>query len=295
MKPVDFKNTPLPIAVVMITLNEAHNLEAILDNIQGWAEEVFIVDSYSGDETVDIAFRRGVHVVQRAFSGFGDQWNFALENLPITSKWTMKLDPDERLSDELKSAVSEAIQKDDCDGYSLTRRLWFMGKPLQVKPSLVRIWRTGRCKFSEVAVNEHPQVSGHVNSLGGYLEHHDSPNLEHWLDKQNRYTTLEADISFRGAELADKPILFGTSLQRRMWLKRYFFMLPGRYFFLFLYNWIWLGAWRAGRVGFIWSRLRSDIMRFIEYKRYEIEITGCDPFNENRTIGQPDCRVKQYD
>ena len=88
-----------------------HNLEAVLDNIQDWAEEVFIVDSYSSDETVDIALRRGVYVVQRAFQGFGDQWNFALEQLPIKSKWTMKLDPDERLSDELKTEIAGALQK----------------------------------------------------------------------------------------------------------------------------------------------------------------------------------------
>ena len=73
-----------PIAVVMITLNEAHNLEAVLDNLQNWAEQVFIVDSYSSDATIDIALRRGVHVVQHAFTGFGEQWNFALQNLPIT-------------------------------------------------------------------------------------------------------------------------------------------------------------------------------------------------------------------
>ena len=295
MTPTKPNAKPLPIAVVMITLNEAHNLEAVLDNIQGWAEEVFIVDSYSSDETVDIALRRGVHVVQRAFQGFGDQWNFALEQLPIKSKWTMKLDPDERLSAELKASVTKIIREDECDGCSLIRRLWFMGKPLQVEQSLVRIWRTGNCKFSEVAVNEHPHVNGSVHSVVGYLEHHDSPNLEHWLDKQNRYTSLEADIACRGAELADKPLLLGSPLQRRMWLKRYFILLPGRYFFLFVYNWVWLGAGKAGRAGYIWSRLRSDIMRFIEYKRYEIETTGCEPFNEHRAIGQPDDRVKQYD
>ena len=153
MTPSEPNAKPLPIAVVMITLNEAHNLEALLDNIQGWAKEVFIVDSYSSDETVDIALRRGVNVVQRAFQGFGDQWNFALEHLPISSKWTMKLDPDERLSDELKTEVADAILQGDCDGCSLIRRLWFMGKPLPIKQSLVRIWRTGQCRFTDVAVN----------------------------------------------------------------------------------------------------------------------------------------------
>ena len=82
-----------PVAVVMISLNEANNMEAVLENLKGWAQEVFLVDSYSQDETVDIALRHGVQVVQRGFHGFGEQWNFALEQLPITAHWTMKLDP----------------------------------------------------------------------------------------------------------------------------------------------------------------------------------------------------------
>jgi len=67
---------PVPVAVVMISLNEDHNTEAVLRNLNGWAQEVFLVDNYSRDDTVDIALRYGVHVVQRRFRGFGDQWNF---------------------------------------------------------------------------------------------------------------------------------------------------------------------------------------------------------------------------
>jgi len=50
--------------------------------------------------------------VQRRFRGFGDQWNFALRELPITAPWTMKLDPDERLSDTLKQEIASAIIAD---------------------------------------------------------------------------------------------------------------------------------------------------------------------------------------
>jgi len=99
---------PAPVAVVMITLNESHNMEAVLKNLEGWAQEIFVVDSFSRDDTVDIALRHGAHVVQRRFQGFGDQWNFALENMPISAPWTMKLDPDERLTNELKLQLAKA-------------------------------------------------------------------------------------------------------------------------------------------------------------------------------------------
>jgi hypothetical protein len=286
-----------PIAVVMITLNEGHNMDVVCNNLSGWAREVFIVDSYSRDDTVDIALRHGVRVVQRRFYGFGDQWNFASQRLPITAPWTMKLDPDERLSDELKTNLSRAIQRiqGDCIGISVNRRLWFMGRPLPVRHALVRLWRTGHCSFTGIAVNEHPIVQGRIVHVTGDLEHHDSPDLEHWLEKQNRYTSAEAIAAYMQSPLADSPRLLGNSMQRRMWLKKNFKRLPFRYFLLFLYNWIWLGAWRARWVGYAWARLRSDVMRLIEYKRREIEITGSLPVKRCYGSGQPDARVTQFD
>lgn len=284
-----------PVAVVMISLNEGHNMEAVLQNLAGWAQEVFLVDRYSQDDTVDIALRHGVHVVQRRFRDFGDQWNFALEHLPITASWTMKLDPDERLSDELKANLLAAIRRNEGDGFSLVRRLWFMGQPLPVRQTQVRLWRTGRCRFTDIAVNEHPIVQGSIRHVAGDMEHHDSPDLDHWLEKQNRYTTAEAIIAYNQSPLADTPLLFGTDLQLRMWLKKNFVRIPGRYTLLFLYYWLWQGTWRAGWVGYAWAWLRSDVLRLRDYKRREIEITGRLPVKRFYGPGRPDSRVRQYD
>jgi hypothetical protein len=284
-----------PVAVVMISLNEGHNMEAVFQNLSGWAQEVCLVDSYSQDDTVDIALRHGVHVVQRRFHGFGDQWNFALKELPITAPWTMKLDPDERLSDELKANLLDAMQRNIGEGLSLDRRLWFMVRPLPVLQSLVRVWRTGHCRFTDVAVNEHPIVTGRIVHVAGEMSHHDSPDLDHWLEKQNRYTTAEAISAYNQSPLADTPRLMGTTFQRRMWLKKNFNRLPFRYFLLFLYHWLWQGTWRAGWVGYAWARLRSDVMRLIEYKRREMEITGRLPVKHFYGPGKPDARVRQFE
>ena len=283
-----------PVAVVMISLNEGHNLEAVLQNLAGWAQQVFLVDSYSQDDTVGIALRHGVQVVQRQFDGFGSQWNFALRELPITAPWTMKLDPDERLSDALKADLLTVMQKDDCEGVDMVRRLWFMGRPLPVRQSLVRLWRTGRCTFTDVSVNEHPIVQGRIAHVANEMAHHDSPDLDHWLEKQNRYTTAEAVNSFKKAEVSDTPRLLGSALQRRMWLKVNFHRVPGRYLALFLYYLLVQGAWRAGWVGITWCRLRVLVMRLIEYKRIEMELTGRLPAKRFYGPGTPDPRVKQF-
>jgi glycosyltransferase involved in cell wall biosynthesis len=288
------KNT-VPIAVIMISLNEEHNMEAVCKNLAGWAQEVFLVDSYSKDRTVDIALEHGVHVVQRPFRNFGDQWNFSLSSLPISAPWTMKLDPDERITDKLKSQIEDAIAQNECDGIEVVRQLFFMQRGLHIRQKLPRVWRTGKCRFTDVPVNEHPIIEGHVIQLDGEIEHHDSPDLEHWLDKQNRYTTMEAVIAYKGSELAEKPIFFGTRLQRRMWLKKNFSRIPCRFKLLFLYNLLVNGAWRSGRVGWIWSSLRSDVMRYRELKRFEMELTGRIPLKRVYGPGIPDARVHQYE
>jgi len=279
----------------MITLNEAHNMEAVLSNLKGWAQEVFLVDSYSADDTVDIALRHGVHVVQRRFRGFGDQWNFALRELPITAPWTMKLDPDERLSDVLKRNLANAMQRGEADGFTMQRRLWFMGRPLPVRQDILRAWKTGRCRFSDVLVNEHPLVEGSIAHVTGDMEHHDSPDLHHWLEKQNAYTTSEAIAGDQGRALSAQPQLFGNRLERRMWIKKNYRRFPGRYLILFLYHYLIQGAWRAGWVGYAWSRLRSDVYRLWDYKLREIRITGRLPLKRPCGPGQPDARVAQFE
>lgn len=263
-----------PVAVIMISLNEAHNMQAVLDNLKGWAQEVFLVDSFSADQTVDIALANGVHVVQRRFRGFGDQWNFALQNLPITAPWTMKLDPDERLTDKLKQSIKEAVESGSADGFSFDRRLWFMGQPLPIMQEVLRVWKTGCGNFTDVAVNEHPVVSGLKIKLDGVMEHHDSPHLHHWVEKQNKYSTMEAISFIRGDGFADVPNLLGTSLQRRMWFKKHFMKIPFRYVLSYLINLVHIKVWRSGIVGFSWARLRVWARRMREDKVKEMLISG---------------------
>lgn len=283
-----------PVAVVMISLNEGHNIESVLENLKGWAQEVFLVDSYSKDNTVSIALHHGVHVVQRRFQGFGDQWNFALNQLPITAPWTMKMDPDERLSPTLKDNIVNVIRSNSCNGIEFDRRWWLMGSQLPIRDKVLRVWRTGCCVFSDVAVNEHPIVEGHVRFVIGDMEHMDSPDLDHWIEKQNRYSSAEAVTLYKGQNLAAKPELFGSALQRRMWLKWHFYRVPGRHIILFLYFWIYRGLWRSGKVGYYSARLWTDVFRWKELKMLEMKITGRILGQKVYGPGQPDPRVEQY-
>lgn len=284
-----------PVSVIMITLNEGHNMVGVLENLKGWAKEVFVVDSYSKDDTVDIALTYGVNVVQRRFRDFGDQWNFAISKLPVKASWIMKIDPDELLSEELKNNIIKAIERNEADGITISRNLCFMGRELPIKQIIPRLWKSGKCKFSDVIVNEHPIIEGRILHVVGALYHYDSPNLEHWLEKQNRYTTAEAISKYKKMPLADKPRIFGSMLQRNMWLKKNFDQLPMRFLCLFIYYWIVKGLWRSGWVGYAWSHMRVDVMRIREYKYREMELTGKIPEIRIYGAGAADYRVQQYE
>ena len=278
----------LPISVILLTLNEQYYLPGLLENVQPWAEQVFIVDSLSTDRTVDIALEHGATVVQRRFTNFGDQWNWALKHLPIKTPWTMKLDPDERIPPPLRDEFAQVVHAaDGCEGYRFRRRLWFMGQPLHQKAWVLRLWRTGRCRFSDVLVNEHPIIDGRVGNLHGVMEHLDSPHLHHWFDKQNLYSTMRALELARGGGFAASPRLFSRDLlQRRMFLKRLFFHLPMRHVLMWWYLALVRGAIFDGRAGRTWVSMRVQVYRWAEHKALEMRRTGVLPSLTGRGEGR---------
>ena len=78
-----------PITVIILNLNEAPNLQQALASVKGWAHEIFVLDSFSTDNTVEIASQAGCSVVQNAFVDYAKQRNFAIEQLPIESEWIL--------------------------------------------------------------------------------------------------------------------------------------------------------------------------------------------------------------
>lgn len=249
------------LAVVMITFNEEYHIEAAIDNVSDIASEIYVLDSLSTDKTVEIALSKGAVVLQRPFTNFGDQWNFALSHFPIQSEWTMKLDPDERLSECLKSEILEVISQTQAEGYEMKRRLWFMGRPLRVQQRVLRLWKTGLCQFTNEIVNEHPLIEGRIQLLQGYMEHLDSRNLHLWMTKQNLYTSLEAQRTLEHLKL---PIW-----EHRKLKKHDVFRLPFCFFWLYWYHLLGKGAIWSGRAGFAWARLRTERYRLEWYKVIE--------------------------
>src|SRR4051812_12782787 len=98
----------MKLSVVIITKNEADNIQACLDSVK-FADQWIIVDSGSTDGTVDIARAAGATVVQTAdWPGFGPQKNRALD--AAQGDWVLSLDADERISPALADEILVAIE-----------------------------------------------------------------------------------------------------------------------------------------------------------------------------------------
>jgi glycosyltransferase involved in cell wall biosynthesis len=114
------------LSVVIITLNEERNIARCLESIQGLAEEVVVVDSFSSDRTCEIAESYGARVVKQEFLGHIQQKNFAIDQAkgPII----LSLDADEALSPQLHSSIQHVLDRFEADGYTMNRLNNYCGK-----------------------------------------------------------------------------------------------------------------------------------------------------------------------
>lgn len=182
------------LSVVVVTLNEEERLRACLESV-AWADEIVVVDAESTDKTVPIAHEYTDKVSVRPWPGFAAQKNFAIEQ--ATGDWILSLDADERVTPELRERIG-AILKDDgpADGYALPRRNIFWGAWVRhggLYPDYqLRLFRRRAGRFVENAVHESVTVAGRVEALAEPLLHHSYRDLEDFVRRSNRYSTLSA-------------------------------------------------------------------------------------------------------
>ena len=101
------------LCVVILTKNEKLHIGRCLKRLASLASrQVFVVDSYSDDGTQEIALGHDATVVEHEWPGNqAAQFQWALDNLPIETKWILRLDADEYLTDELikKSTIKSQV------------------------------------------------------------------------------------------------------------------------------------------------------------------------------------------
>jgi len=272
------------VAVIVLTHNEERNIAQALDSVSGWANEIFVLDSFSTDRTLEIVRPYGCHVAQHRFESYSKQRNHALDHLPIRSEWVLFLDADEWLPDPLKQEISTILATaPEANGFAINRRLIWMGRWIRrgYYPSwILRLFRRGKGRCEDREVNEHLIVEGRTEQLQHHFIHEDRKGVTEWIAKHNTYATLEAQsLLLAEPEPTSRGIdarLFGDQAQRKRWLRhRVWNRLPPlvRPFLYFTSRYILKGGFLDGRQAFIyhflqalWFRLLIDI-KYLELKR----------------------------
>ncbi len=270
------KKEKVALSVLILTRNEEKNIGDCLRSV-AWAPEIFVVDSFSTDETLKIAKRMGAKTCQHAFENCAAQWNWALNNVPFSNEWVLVLDADERipqlLAEEIVRTVSNPAQ--EFSGYYLKFRFWFMGRWLRhggLYPTWVmRLFRRSAGRFGRHGVSEHLILEGRKGYLQHAFDHDDNKPLRNWIQKHNRYAELEAEEYLReklGTSQAQSiPGRFrGNQAERKHWIKlRVWNRLPllVRPFLFFFRNYFLKRGFLDGRQGFIYHVLWSFWVRFL--------------------------------
>jgi glycosyltransferase involved in cell wall biosynthesis len=256
------------ITVIILTFNEAPNLPQALASVKGWAQKIFVLDSFSTDNTVEIATREGCSVVQNAFVDYGNQRNFAIEQLPIESEWILFLDADEWVTDDLKAEISHLIELGpEENGFYIKRRMIWMGRWIRrgYYPTwILRLFRRGKGRCEDRAMNEHLIIEGKLGSLQQDFIHDDQKGIDDWIAKHNRYATREAlELTKWEDQQQQEEIkvrFWGSQSERKRWLRyRVWNRMPPliRPFLYFMYRYLLTGAFLEGRAGFVFNFLHA--------------------------------------
>lgn len=264
----------VPVSVIILTYNEEKNIEYCLKNVYDWSDEIYIVDSFSTDETLKIAKKYTDKIYQQKFENYSLQRNWALDNLPIETEWIMFLDADEYLMKELKNEIEMVLPNSQCDGYYIKFRFIFLGRWIKYGgyyPSwILRIFRKGKGQFSR-EVNERVYINGKTGFLNNDFIHHDRKGLKDWLKKHIKYAEMEAELlSEQKGEAGEisflRDYLKGTPDRKKKWLRDKVFNnspLFVRAILFYIYRYFFRLGFLDGKEGFIFHFLHGLWFWFI--------------------------------
>ena len=284
-RPTDSTAT-LPITVIIPVRNEARNLLRCLESLRG-VGEVYVIDSNSSDETAGIARSFDATVVQFTYrSGWPKKRQWAMDTLPITYDWILLLDADEALTSQLAEEIRRAIQDPNVDGYYIALQMFFLGRALRNSDAgfyKLPLFRRGKGRFEcrlkdqdnsmcDMEVHEHVIVDGNIEMLSNTLLHHNCDSLSRYIQKHDSYSNWEAGVWLDGNPTELPPSLFATQAQRRRWLRKKLFGLPGSPVLFFLYKYFLRLGFLDGRPGLIYCALQGIQFFHIKAKIYELRI-----------------------
>jgi len=275
----------IDVSFIVLTYNEEIHLERCLRSIRGVSDQVFLVDSHSTDQTCEIARSMEAQVFKNPWPGkHSEQFNWALDKLPIQTKWVFKLDADEYLTDELRQELTARVSglPEDCTGIVFPLRRVFMGRHIQRGTGtvrLLRMFRFGKARCEARWMDEHIQPeSGHLVDFEHEFADDNLQDIGWWTRKHDGYALREAidllDIELGLFSKAGQPAELSPEAQAKRKLKERYSRQPlfFRAFLYFIYRYFFKLGFTEGVEGFLWNFLQGWWYRtLVDAKIYEIK------------------------
>lgn len=277
----------LPISAIVMTRDEERNLDACLRSIAAFVDEIFVVDSFSTDQTEHIARNYTPNFVQHAWENYARQFGWALSSLPLKNDWVLRIDADERWTAAGFARVADLLEDPDLNGVYVRMKIFFMGRWIRhgdFYPNIfLRLFRRSKTPGIEQRwMDEHMKVEGKtvITDIDVMEMNFDrQENIVLWTTKHNGYSTREAIDSLL-SKYSERPEsigqVSGNQLERKRWLKEnvYNAVAPKfvRPMLYFLYRYIFRLGFLDGKEGFIFHLLQGFWYRFlVDVKIYQIE------------------------
>lgn len=261
------------ISAIILTYNEELHIQRCLDNIFPLVKEIFIIDSYSTDHTLEIArsYPNVTILKNRWNNNYSEQFNWGLAHSCIKTKWVLRLDADEYLLPELINEIHTKLEflNPDATGIVFKRRHYFMGKWMKkgIYPvKLLRLFQYGKGFCEQRFMDEHIElIEGHSIEFKYDFVDHNLNNLSWFCHKHVDYAVREAidllDIEFdlTGATKTHKDIQISSQAHAKRILKHKYAIQPlfWRSFLYFCYRYFYKGACFEGKIGFIFTFLQG--------------------------------------
>ena len=288
------------ISTIILTYNEEIHITRCIKNARRFSETVFLVDSYSTDKTIEIAESLGAQVYQHQWeNNHAKQFNWGLENLPITTEWVFRLDADEYLTDELIAEINQKLPtiSDDFSGVVFERKMFFLDKLMtkgMLQMNTLRLFRYQHGFCEDRWMDEHIALTqGKSVLFSGYFVDHNLNPLGWWIEKHNNYSVREAiellDLEYnlleKKRERNSGHLAPFTETKRRKKLKYAKMPLFWRAFLYFIYRYILKLGFTQGKEGFLWHFLQGWWYRtLVDAKVYEVK----------KTCGEDTEKMKQF-
>ena len=267
------------ISVLILTKNEEKDLPGCLASVS-WCDDVHVFDSFSQDQTVEIAKAAGAGVIQRNFDNWSEHQNWGLRNIKFKYPWVLYIDADERVSLSLYNSLQVFKQEEDGPvAFNIRRRdfawdgRWL--KHAQISPFYLRLFRPDKMRYERL-VNPVSIPNGPVAEIEGFLDHYPfSKGVRFWLQRHLGYAEMEAQMRLIDIEEDTsfsiwKAIASKDFNKRRYHQKGLFYKLPGRPLIKWFYMFFLRLSFLDGRAGITYTTLQAIYEYFIILKTREL-------------------------